>query len=116
MVTDEPEARDNLDRLSDKRRDSSFPQSMLSNDIMTDIMPLDIENSKAEFPSEVVQVSYGKALCATSDLEPGTIVHRFLGPEVKYDNISEHDKCYVLNTQKPGSTECCFTLTQGFGY
>ncbi|TPX34386.1 hypothetical protein SmJEL517_g02957 [Synchytrium microbalum] len=55
--------------------------------------------------SRVEKVEYGHALVAARDLEPGTIVEKFEGPDVVYEDLSDYDKTYVLNYQPKGSTD-----------
>ncbi|KAL2914325.1 hypothetical protein HK105_206097 [Polyrhizophydium stewartii] len=49
----------------------------------------------------VESVSYGKALVAARDLEPGTVVEQFRGPDVNYAELSDYDKAYALNYLAP---------------
>ncbi|KXS21316.1 SET domain-containing protein [Gonapodya prolifera JEL478] len=51
----------------------------------------------AVYPSYVESVSFGKALCAADHIPAGTVVEKFVGPIVQYDELSPVDKTYVLN-------------------
>ncbi|KAJ3168338.1 histone methyltransferase set2 [Geranomyces variabilis] len=64
----------------------------------------------AAFPSNVQDVAYGQALCASSDLEAGTVVEHFEGEIVDYDQLSDYDKTYVLNFLPKGSEDWIWML------
>ncbi|KAJ3226715.1 hypothetical protein HK099_004325 [Clydaea vesicula] len=55
------------------------------------------DSPKHDYPTEVVSVSYGKALIAKKDVLPGTVLEKFIGPDVDYEKLSDFDKCYALN-------------------
>ncbi|KAI8911537.1 hypothetical protein EDD86DRAFT_119552 [Gorgonomyces haynaldii] len=66
-----------------------------------------------EFPSVVKQVSYGKALFAKQDLSVGTVVERFVGKQVQYEDLTKHDKTYVLCTEsEPGNNDWIWLLAE----
>ncbi|KAI8821321.1 uncharacterized protein EV422DRAFT_37833 [Fimicolochytrium jonesii] len=67
--------------------------------------PPSLPPPRKTYPSHVRAVSYGKALFADADLPAGTVVERFEGEVVEYDQVSEKDKTYVLNFLPPGETE-----------
>lgn len=48
------------------------------------------------YPSSVGRNAYGDCLLATLDLEPGTIVARFEGPRVLWDDVPESELCHAL--------------------
>ncbi|TPX50763.1 hypothetical protein SeLEV6574_g00688 [Synchytrium endobioticum] len=63
------------------------------------------ELSASPYPTRVEKVSYGHALVASRNLEAGTIVEKFVGPDVMYETLSDVDKTYVLNYQPMGCSE-----------
>ncbi|KNC97295.1 uncharacterized protein SPPG_07225 [Spizellomyces punctatus DAOM BR117] len=65
----------------------------------------DSEIQRPKYPTRVENVPYGKALCADRDLPAGTVVEKFEGKVVEYEDLSDYDKTYVLNFQPKGSTE-----------
>lgn len=48
------------------------------------------------FKSEVIENSYGKALIATEDLSVGTVVEKFEGEIVSYEEVPEEEICYTI--------------------
>lgn len=50
----------------------------------------------ANYPSCVVELSYGKGLAATRTLRAGEVVERFVGPIVSYSEVPESEKLFVL--------------------
>ncbi|TPX50803.1 hypothetical protein SeMB42_g02126 [Synchytrium endobioticum] len=70
------------------------------------------ELSASPYPTRVEKVSYGHALVASRNLEAGTIVEKFVGPDVMYETLSDVDKTYVLNYQPMGCSEWKWLLPQ----
>ncbi len=50
----------------------------------------------ANYPSRVIENSYGKALVATRDLPAGTIVQQFRGDVIPYSEVPPEKKNYVI--------------------
>lgn len=48
-----------------------------------------------QYPCKVVQNTYGKCVIATQDIAVGTIVQKFDGPIVKYEDVPIEERCYV---------------------
>jgi hypothetical protein len=70
-------------------------------------------SKSVQYPSKVGKVPYGSALFATKDIPVGTIVQQFIGKVVDYDECTDIQKSYVLNTPKPGSdSEWIWLLTE----
>lgn len=53
------------------------------------------EIKTAQYPSKVMESPCGKCLIATQDLAKGSIVERFDGPLLKYEEVPEEEICYV---------------------
>lgn len=49
------------------------------------------------YPGKVSVNHYGKCYLATSDIEPGTVVERFVGREVEFKNIPDSQITYAAN-------------------
>lgn len=52
------------------------------------------------YPTFSATNSYGNCLLASKELKPGTIVEKFDGPLVDYDNVPEKDRSYVILIDK----------------
>lgn len=56
--------------------------------------------NSGKYDCAVRQLSYGKCLVAMKDLPAGSIVEKFEGPDVSFDECTDYDKRYVLLYQK----------------
>lgn len=54
------------------------------------------------FKSKVIENEYGKALIATEDLSVGTVVEKFEGKIVRYQNVPEEEICYAICVGEAG--------------
>ncbi|KAF9579121.1 hypothetical protein BGW38_004757 [Lunasporangiospora selenospora] len=69
------------------REQRSFPCRTIRGEVLTD----------RSYPSQVVDVSFGKGLFATRDCPVGTILEKFEGPVVEYSELGYDDTYYALN-------------------
>ena len=53
------------------------------------------KNPTAEYPGKVASNSYGQYYFAARDIEIGTVVERFIGKEVKYEEVPESEIIYA---------------------
>lgn len=52
-------------------------------------------NVQLKYPAKVINNSYGKCYVAISDIEPNTVLEKFVGPVLKFEKIPDDEICYA---------------------